>query len=191
MNEPQSPSIEGPLKRLTVAVWLLFALGLVTLSISFYFRIAPRPSQMSYVVGNSTPPRWFAESRKYADFSDWPVKRQIAAASVIALAKYQRHGNTVTPVITEIMKKTPGTVFNYKRGDKLARQSFQIEKGVAYHGGLVLFFTGSPATFQYAASYGQSRLFSYGDMPFKMFRRMIREQEASMVRGPSHAVQRQ
>jgi hypothetical protein len=103
---------------------------------------------------------------------------QIRSASVIAFADWQKSGSTLKCIISEIVKKVPDTAFYYKVGDEFRRGNQRVSGDADYGDGQVLFFTGSPATFQSAVAYRNGRITAMGDMPVSEFRDVARRSSA-------------
>ena len=142
-------------KRLSVAVWILAILLCSTLLLSFVV------------------------IRALSDgFSRLSSTEQIRSASVIAFADWHKSGSTLQCIISEIVKKTPDTAFYYKVGDEVRRGNQRLSEGADYGDGQVLFFTGSPATFQSAVTYRNGRITAMGDMPIPEFREVARRSSA-------------
>jgi hypothetical protein len=109
----------------------------------------------------------------YPDFYALPLEKQIAAASVIAIAKYEKDGDRTKCVISEVLKLAPGTKFHYNVGDEFRQCSHYSRAGEDRGDGQLMFFVGSPATFRYSSSFRGDRLSGLGDMPFDMLRKQI------------------
>jgi hypothetical protein len=162
--------ISRKLDRLTTAVWVLVALSALNLSTTLY-------SLWPYLTHTSGPATAEAlESiERYANFHDWPVDKQIQAASVIALGTHRIEKDQVKTVIAEILKQTPGTTFYYKIGDEW-RTHQPLRPNASYGEGQVMFFVGSPAQFRFSTSYHDGRITGLGDMPLDVLRKKIGEQ---------------
>jgi hypothetical protein len=145
-------------KRLSVAVWILAILLCSTLLLSFVV-----------IRALSTAP---------SGFSRLSSVEQIRGASVIAFADWHKSGSTLQCMISEIVKKTPGTTFYYKVGDEVRRGNQRLSEAADYGDGQVLFFTGSPATFQSAVTYRNGHITAMGDMPISEFRDVARKSSA-------------
>jgi hypothetical protein len=112
---------------------------------------------------------------EFNSFHDWPVEKQVQAASIIAITKWQKSDSRLKCIITEILKQAPNTTFYYKVGDEYVPGSNQIEDDTIYGDGQVMFFTGSPATFRYSTTYSNDRISGMGDMPITELRDLIRD----------------
>ncbi len=162
MNDATTPSevmlAEHRTKRLSVAVWILAILLCASLLLSFVV-----------IRALSTAP---------SGFSRLSSVEQIRSASVIAFADWHKSGSTLRCIISEIVKKAPDTAFYYKVGDEFRRGTQRLSKGADYGDGQVVFFTGSPATFQSAVAYRNGRITAMGDMPIAEFRDVARRSSA-------------
>ena len=106
-------AIVRALRRLTIAVWalvlvvaLFVAMYLVAyvpwLRFSWNSLESPRASQSGTSSRSLIP---------YERFHDLPIEKQIEAVSVIAIARYQKDGEKLKCVISEILKRSPNTAF--------------------------------------------------------------------------------
>ena len=103
-----------------------------------------------------------------------PEKR-VRAASVIAVAKYEKSGSTLRCIITEILKQAPNTVFYYKVGDEFRAGNQQIRENTDYGDGEILFFVGSTAQDCESIPYSGDRLRWMGEIPVSQLRQIIRD----------------
>jgi hypothetical protein len=162
------------LDRLTTAVWVLVAISALHLVVTLY-GLWPYITQTSRASTAYAPPQVSESIDRYANFHEWPVEKQIQAASVIALAKHTVEKDQVKTVVAEILKQTPGTTFYYKIGDEWGTHQ-PLRPNTSYGEGQVMFFVGSPAQFRFSTSYHRGRITGLGDMPLDLFRKKIREQ---------------
>jgi hypothetical protein len=130
--------------RLSVAVWVLALLLCATLLVSWL------------VIR--------AISTVESGFSDFSPGQRIGAATVIALAEWQKSGASLRCVISEIVKQAPNTDFYYKAGDEFQPGSRRVHGNADFGDGVVLFFTGSPATFEMSVAHRGGRITGMGDM---------------------------
>lgn len=91
----------------------------------------------------------------YQGFSDWPLARQVAEASVVVLTAPQGSGAKRRMVIQEVLKQAPGTLFGYRVGDGYdpwgdVRKRSDLPP---VQGGMLTFLVDSPARPVYATSY--------------------------------------
>ena len=142
------------IKRLFIAVWILAILLCFTLLVSFVL-------VRSLSIARS-------------EFDRLSPEERVHAASVIALAKWQRSGSTLRCVISEIIKQTPDTKFYYKVGDEFSRGNQRATENADFGDGEILFFTGSPARLEETVAYRGDRITGLGDMPISVLREIIR-----------------
>lgn len=169
------------LNRLTVAVWVLSALLLVSIALSmvaFVFRIVhanevPSRAPGSFLV--HVPGG--AQADTYNGFQDWPLDRQIKASTVIVLTKWRKAGDRDLAVVDEILKQAPGVAFACRAGDEIPSESHVAEANADYGDGEVLFYTGSPARFRYGITYSGNRITGLGDMPMDDLRAAIQKDD--------------
>jgi hypothetical protein len=104
-------------------------------------------------------------------FHDLEIEDQIKYASVIAVAEYRAEKDgQMKAIITDVLKKDEGVDFYYQVGDEFENSSYYPEDHTLYGDGVVIFFTGSPATMRMSMSYTGERITGLGDMPLKLFR---------------------
>lgn len=108
-----------------------------------------------------------------------PLEKQIEAASVIAIARYERDGDRNKCVLSEILKQAPGTKFHFQLGDELRQCSHHTKPNESRGDGQLMFFVGSPANFRFSTSFYGERLTGLGDMPINLLRKQISEQRPS------------
>ena len=110
-------------------------------------------------------------SKSEKPFHELAVEEQIKQASVIALAKYEpAPDGKMNAIIKEFLKKDPGTTIYYNVGDAHPTSSYYPKAKTRYGDGLIIFFTGSPATMKMSMSYSGDRIHSLGDIPLELFR---------------------
>jgi len=153
-----SPSTLDPTlrkaKRLSAAVWILAILLSLTLFVSFVLI------------------RSLSVTR--SEFDRLSPEERVHAASVIALANYQRSGSPFRCVISEILKQTTDTKFYYKVGDEFRAGNQRVIENTDFGDGEILFFTGSPARLELITAYRADRITGLGDMPISLLREIIR-----------------
>lgn len=99
------------------------------------------------------------------------IEQQIEASSVIALARFEEAPDgEMKAVIEEVLKKTPGTTFRYDVGDEYPQASRYPRDGTDYGDGIVIFFTGSPATMSMLTTISDDRISGLGDIPVQLFK---------------------
>lgn len=112
----------------------------------------------------------------FADFHELGLDEQIRQASVIAVARYETGADGRTrAIITEFLKREPGTVIFYDIGDEHPSSSFVAKQDTRYGDGTVIFFTGSPAQMRMSMSYYGERIASLADMPLALLRNKCEE----------------
>jgi len=109
-------------------------------------------------------------------FHELKLEEQIKHASVIALAKYEPSPDgKMKAIIKEFLKKEPDVTVYYNIGDEYPFSSYYPKDNVNYGDGLVIFFTGSPATMKMSMSYSGDRIRSLGDLPLELLRKKCKE----------------
>jgi hypothetical protein len=142
------------MKRLSIAVCILAILLCVTLLVSFVLV--------------------YSLSITRGEFDRLSPEQRVQAASVIALAKWQKSGSALRCVISEILKQRPNTKFYYKVGDEFRAGNQRATENADFGDGEILFFTGSPARLELITAYRGDRITGLGDMPISTLREIIR-----------------
>ncbi len=167
------------IRRLTVAVWVLVSVLLVDAVISASSLLMPYfyVRQMSAALPSAPSRGEIAPVDPFPSFHELPPDKQIQEASVIALTTYKPDGARLKSIVSEILKQKSGTTFYYKVGDEYALGSRYVAEQRQYGDGEVIFFTGSPASMRFSASYANGRIGGMGDMPLQTLRDMIEMQK--------------
>ena len=112
-------------------------------------------------------------------FHELTLEQQIELSSVIALAEYtQSEDGQMKAIITEFLKKDPGTVIYYSVGDEHSISSYYPKEGSNHGDGIVIFFVGSPAPMQMSMTYSGDRIRGLGDMPLKLLKQKCDDNNA-------------
>ncbi|NJK92950.1 MAG: hypothetical protein HC904_14705 [Blastochloris sp.] len=171
-------STDSAIRRLTIAVWILSVLVAVNIVISSFSALFPPAitKRMALSLPGSFTPGFTQQQDDYKGFYDWPLEKQIDAASVIAVTKYEKDGDRYKAVISEILKQAPEVQFNYKVGDEYMGGGYYPKEGTSRGDGAIIFFTGSPSSMEYSCSFYGDRIAAFGDMPFEVLRKLINKQ---------------
>jgi hypothetical protein len=172
-----SDRLERSVNRLSIAIWVLIILVAANLVIALLALFSPALLTKRTM---AALPEQFASSEslrpdEYNSFHDWPVEKQIASASVIAIARWQKSDSTLKCFISEIVKQTPNTTFYYKVGDEFRQSNRRLENNTSYGDGEIMFFTGSPASFRFSTTLKDDRIIGMDDMPLTELRELIRK----------------
>lgn len=112
-------------------------------------------------------------------FHELPVDEQIEKASAIVLAKYEKAPDgEMKAIIKEFLKKKDGTTIYCDVGDEYKSSSFYPEEKVRYGEGVIIFFTGSPASMRMSMTFSGDRIGGLGDMPLVLLREKCRSPDA-------------
>jgi len=174
MTTPQVTS-DSAIRRLTIAIWILIALGVINIGVSIFAALFPPAiaKRLAASLPESLAQEFMSFHDNYAGFSDWPLEKQIAEASVIAVARYEKDGDRYKAIISEILKKGSDVQFYYKVGDEYTQGGHYLKERTRYGDGQIIFFTGSPASMRYSCSFDGDRIAAFGDMPFEVLRKLI------------------
>jgi len=113
------------------------------------------------------------DKEELSDFDRGFVESRVQSASVIALTKWERSRCTLRCVVTDILKQAPGSAFSYKVGDEISDLDEQVASNINYGDGQVLFYTGSPARLEQAATYCGDRIAGLGGIPISNLREIV------------------
>jgi hypothetical protein len=185
MNEELNV-VSKSINRLTVALWVIAGVLVINLLLSIIPFLFPDfyMNQFSTVSKVEVPPSESSKMEPVApeifvpqkQFHELPIEEQIKEASLIAVAKYEpAPDGQMKAIITDILKKDPNVVSYYDVGDEHPSSSYYPKDRSSYGDGLVIFFTGSPATMRMSMSYEGDRIRSLGDMPLSLFKEKCNE----------------
>ena len=140
-------------------------------------RIAGRlPSDVQGIVQSSEPRHTEIFSKPATPFYTLNLDEQIQKSSVIALASYEPSPDgKMKAIIKEFLKQDPKVTIYYNIGDEHPSSGHYPKERTSYGDGVIIFFTGSPATMQMSMSYAGDRIRSLEDMPIELFRKKCRE----------------
>lgn len=190
MEADQLRSIEKAINRMTIAIWsVFFALFLIAVP-SLLMVISPgtifgllENSDIT-VTESEFGPTSIPKSATFIDeshneFFQLSVDQKIEMASVIVLVKYVPSDNGLTrAIIQSVLKKAPGTVFNFDVGDEYRQSSFYPGEDGHRSDGQIIFFLGNPAQMRYATSYKGDRIRSLGNIPIELFKQKCADEAA-------------
>lgn len=185
----ESKILAKSLKKLTAAVWVVaFSLiGIIVLSIVPW--VFPDFYMKQFTSSHTDSPQGhepLASVRSVTvetplltkQFYELPIEEQIQQASQIIVASYEEAPDgRMKAIITDILKKDPGTVSYYDIGDEHPSSSYYPSEKSSYGDGVIIFFTDSPATMKLSMTYEGDRIRGLGDMPMALFRAKCSEQQ--------------
>jgi hypothetical protein len=188
MTEP-NPTDSGvrSIRRLTIAVWVLGGLTILNIGVSLFAALCPLARFWFPLPNHMYTENMATTQDPYNEFSDWPLEKQIQKASVIAIARYQTENGKPKSVISEILKQSPDAKFYYKVGDEYRPAS---REGAKYGDGVIIFFTGSPASMRFSSTFEGDRIEAFGDIPIDTIREIVRKEKSTLNQSvePTHAV---
>lgn len=146
-------SVRRTLRWHTALLWGLLTVVLLWTAFSIWMTVLANAAVRDVPVAERPAAAPAEPPEHYQGFSDWPVARQVAEASVIVLTAAQGDGAERRMVIQEVLKQAPGTLFGYRVGDaydpwRAARGGLPEEPD-----GRLTFLVGSPARPVLATSY--------------------------------------
>ena len=159
--------IAKAIRRLTVAVWFLVAIGFIQMAAwlvpfvtsTFYMKVA----------GTSVGiPKEAFESWEGLSFED-KVKR----ASIILVTENRHESGKIRAFIKEELKRAPGTAFHYSVGDEYLPLAVVPRENTNYGDGALVFLQGSPATNRESYAIYNGSISALGEMPLPKVRQII------------------
>src|SRR5690606_5431057 len=115
-------------------------------------------------VSNSTPTQEFS-------FRELSIDEKIDKASVIAVAEFQPQEDGVhAAIITEILKQDDNVEFFYSVGDEYTPSSYYPIERQDRGDGVIIFFSGNPATMHFTTTYRGERVTGLADIPIALFK---------------------
>ena len=178
MENQISNHTQRSVERLTKVVWVLFIITIINTGLLAYVVLMPKYAgkEATGSLSKTSIPESIQSEIPFNDFFKWPVDKKISESSAILLTKYQKNGDRLTAVVSEILKKNPGVDLYYNVGDEIQGFHQKIEKDTVYGDGQVVFMTGSPASFRFSTTYEHGRITGMGDMPISLLREKIKAQ---------------
>ncbi len=114
----------------------------------------------------------YPSEAEFNSFNTLPLEQKVEHASVIVITRFQRQGNSLKAIITDIPKQRPGTSFYYSVGQEFTEVSAYQEAGTEYGDGTIIFLVGNPAQMVESYSYSKDRIGGLGSMPLQTFREL-------------------
>jgi hypothetical protein len=81
-------------------------------------------------------------------------------------------------IIKDFLKKDPAATFYYDVGEEYANSSYYPKENTRYGDGVIIFFTGSPATMQMSATFSGDRISGLADLPLALLKKKCEEPAA-------------
>lgn len=162
-----------------VAIWYIATYTLYPMLISSVTKSA---SQQLSQEGFSIPSEQTVPDIKRQlskPFHELSAEEQIKNASVIALAKFEKSSDgKMKVVIKEFLKKDPEVKIYYNIGDEYPSSSYYPSENKGYGDGVIIFFTGSPASMGMSVTYTGDRISGLSDIPIELFKQKCKEPNA-------------
>lgn len=161
-----------------VGVWYLAAYLITPLFVASPFERAAnkQPADMQGTFQSSELGRGEVFRELATPFHELGLDEKIKRSSVIALARYEPSPDgKMKAIITEFLKKDPNVTIHYSIGDEYPASSYYPKASTSYGDGVIIFFTGSPATMRMSMTYSGDRIHSLGDLPIELFRKKCEE----------------
>lgn len=170
MNMPvEDAAFTRGIRRLTVAIWALVIALIGNAAILFLSSFLPmmifaNHGGESFSMGSSS----IDIKDEFQGFHDWPLEKQLASASAVAITVHKNEDGRVKSIIDSIPKGA-NAGFNYKVGEEYAPASHYPRNNTSYGDGEVIFFTGSPPMMRLSYTYSDGRIAGLGDLPLQKF----------------------
>lgn len=163
---------------------VLFGSGFSVAALIFsYFGLAyfilPNSEPITYSTpsfGISEPPISSSIPVQELSFRELSIDEKIEKASVIAVAEYQlQEDGMYAAIITEILKKDDGVEFFYSIGNEYIQSSYYPAERENRGDGVIMFFSGNPATMHFTTTYRGERITGLADIPIALFRQKCQQ----------------
>lgn len=196
-QEQQATVLSRSIQRLTLAAWAIAAALLLQLLMSTapllfpgFFLSRLNEMHVSEVIADDMDD--FAGSvteltERLDGFFKAPVEEKIERASVIALISFEEsQDGTTRAYVSKILKRTPGTMFNYEVGDDYQSERYNDGRERT---GVLVFFVGSPARMVYSTTISRP-INSLEDIPSALSARGCTKAEAAALKpcGPAQTL---
>ncbi|WP_043309373.1 hypothetical protein [Pseudomonas sp. ML96] len=200
-QELQPHPLAKPIRRLTIAVWvvgLALAAQLLMTLLPFLFPhfYAGRVTQIAQSANAtlaehsetrtqaSTPPGAKHSPSPAIDFYELPLQQKIEKASAIALIRNDiASDGTLRPIIQEFLKKAPDASITYAVGDEFEKPFLRNQ--TSYGDGAIVFFLGSPAKITHLIQFSGDRVLQLEDISLTQLREKCKAAQGA----PNSAVQ--
>lgn len=181
MEPADSTPLIRAVRRLTISVWVLtgvmsLILALVLAGMVMSSKVSIPEGRASIQSASIEKPERDAKVVQDDVFSQpGPIAfdKQIAAASVIAVGRYESDGERRKCVISEILKVEKDVVFTFKVGDEYSGCSYFPKAGESRGDGVVIFFTGKYPQMRVSSGLYDGRLAGLGNMPLELLRKQL------------------
>lgn len=157
-----------------IFLWNIAAYLIYPISVTPHIQdsVSKKMSEFESQVSPSLSSKYELSDELPIQFHEMSLEEQINTASVIAIAKYEMSSDgKMKAIIKEFLKKEPGTTIYYNIGDEYPGSSYYPKVNTMYGDGVVIFFTGSPASMKMSMSYSGNRIHSLGDIPIELFKK--------------------
>jgi len=161
--------IAKAIRRLTVAVWFLVAIGFVQMA-AWLVPFITSTFYMKEADTSAGTPKEAFESREGLSLEE-KVKR----ASIILLTENKQESGKIRAFIKEELKRAPGTAFHYSIGDEYLPLAVVPRQNTTYGDGALVFLQGSPASNRESYSIYNGSISAFGEMPLPKVRQIIAE----------------
>jgi hypothetical protein len=159
-----------------IAAYLIYPIFVTT---HIQNSVSKQIPELESQISPSMSSRYEMQDKPHIQFHELSLEEQIKTASVIAIAKYEKSSDgKMKAIIKEFLKKEPGTTIYYNIGDEYPGSSYYTKENTMYGDGVVIFFTGSPASMRMSMSYSGDRIHSLGDIPIELFKKKCEEPNA-------------
>ncbi|HEX7254012.1 MAG TPA: hypothetical protein VF376_14110 [Thermoanaerobaculia bacterium] len=175
-------STAGAIRKLTFAVWCVFAAVVALLAVYFYpfyqsWKFTRAASSSASI--SSSPSPSDADGK---GFFDLPPEERIKRASGILLTKHEPDGKRVKAIVVEILKQPSKGRLRWSVGDEIPELSHYPHEGTSYGDGDVVFFQGSMNEFRESMTYTNGRIMAMGDMPLDTLRDLVKGGDSASAR---------
>jgi len=170
-------SLSKSIRVLAAAIWCLA--GVLLAFLTFYALSVFRPQavwgqrpSVGAASGSGTSTPMLRRPPTESGFFGLTPADKIKRASAILITGWKTDGAAVKEVVTEVVKREPGTELYYSVGDEYSHGA-EMHRD-AYGDGEVVLMLGSPAEMRESFSFEGGRIGGMGDMPLTKFRELAK-----------------
>jgi hypothetical protein len=179
---PRVDSLATAIRKLTFAVWCVFAAVVALLAIYFYSFYRTWKFTRATTSSNSISSSSSSSDGDGKAFFDLPPEERVKHANGILLTKHEPDGKRVKAIVAEILKQPSKGRLRWSVGDEIPELSHYPREGTSYGDGDVVFFQGSMNEFRESMTYTNGRIMAMGDMPLDTLRELVKGGDSASPR---------
>jgi hypothetical protein len=185
-SDSSTIKLEKSIRSLTKAVWVVAFVLIINFVLSIFPWVFPDFYLSRFTEANlkSLSSEKFPQNDQRiikhteVSFHDLALEEQIKKSSAIVFAKYQRSDDgRVLAIVDKYLKSPPASEKFLEVGEEHQASSYYPKEKHSRGDGVIILFTGSPATVKMTVSVYDDRVPGYGDITLQMLEDKIRETE--------------